>query len=354
MANPDEVRQKFFESLESVDNKLSILCCGLTGVGKSTLLNGLFGVDVFEAGKKLTRCTTEVQDYTFTREGVTVTVWDTPGLEGSENDSKYLKEIKGKCADHDIFLYCVDSGATRALDLMEEKSSLVEFTKLFGAELWNKAIVVLTQANIIEVRFQEEKDLDSNFDVEAAFEGRINDWKKKIRGALENVGVRKTIPVALTGAAASPDLPGHPYWMTRAFQMCADQLRYKKLLSLVKVSGDRLKLKKDVNKDEIQRLKIEDQPLVLSPEDLRPTGSAGTEVKNGGVGVMHIMGGGVGAVTGGILGLASGVGIAPGAVIGGTIGSAAGGFVERVLGTSGSLANALALKYFMQKERSDM
>ena len=258
---------EFFKSLETVDDRLCILCCGSTGVGKSTLLNGLLGVDVLEVGMDLARSTTEVQNYTITRGGVTITVWDTPSLEGSNNDRKYLEEIKGKCADHDIFLYCIDSSEPRALDLVNRKSSLIKFTKLFGVELWNNAIIVLTQANSIEVCLQEEAEHDPNFDVTTEFKCRIDEWKKEIHETLEKAGVYKTVPIALAGAAASPDLPGCPYWASKTFQMCADQMKYKKLLCLVKASGSRLKLKMDVNREDISRLKIEDQPLVISPED---------------------------------------------------------------------------------------
>ena len=42
----DEVKE-FNEELQKMDKKISILCGGPFGVGKSTLLNGLMGVDKF-------------------------------------------------------------------------------------------------------------------------------------------------------------------------------------------------------------------------------------------------------------------------------------------------------------------
>lgn len=62
-----------------------------------------------------------VTKQTFLNEGVQVTVWDTPGLEGHRDiDRGYLEEIREKCADLDLFLYCVNSTEARATDLFDE------------------------------------------------------------------------------------------------------------------------------------------------------------------------------------------------------------------------------------------
>ena len=83
---------------ESKNRKIEILVTGRTGVGKSTLVNGLVGEEVAEVGRQLHATTMDVQGYELkTQEGIEVIVWDSPGLQdGSGNEEKYLAEMKEK------------------------------------------------------------------------------------------------------------------------------------------------------------------------------------------------------------------------------------------------------------------
>lgn len=237
----DNVKE-FKEEYESKNKYVNILCGGPTGVGKSTLLNALTGVECLHVEESLTRGTMKVIEKSFVKDGVLITVWDTPGLEGVENaDAGYMKEIKEKCADFDLFLYCIKSTETRATELLDEKSSLVKFTKLFGPKLWKNAVVVLTYANALLAIYEEEREVDPRVDPNELFQETIDEWQTKIREELKKLKVPnrtvKKVPILPAGVKVSPNLPGHPDWLKAIFTKILGRLKYKAKMAWIQVNG---------------------------------------------------------------------------------------------------------------------
>ena len=324
------------EEIEKAPKKLSILCAGGTGVGKSTLLNGLMGckTNSFPVGNTLARGTEEVTERTFVLRGITVTIWDTPGLEGSKStDKNYLEEIKERCADFDIFLYCIKADETRAVELSDEKSSLLRYTELFGPELWKYAVVALTFSNKIVIRCKEEakinekKDTDHDAYVEREFKRKIDEWETKIRKALEKKMDKETvsqIPVLPSGIARCRDLPGHNYWLSRLFVNFEDRLKKDSKMSFFQIYQHRLRSEKDM-KESNSSENIEDQDLVYDSTFKKNAkiAAVSTSVGVAGVAVGATIGATIGALA---IGLPTfGAAAAGGLILGGAIGAAIGG-----------------------------
>ena len=129
-------------------NSVRILVSGKTGIGKSTLINGIVGQNVAGCGTRLKAKTDRVQGHTFQYNDVDVTIYDTPGLcDRSENQAKYVAEIQEHCKDIDLFIYCFQMSATRILAGDADSTALKILTQALGESIWKNGMIVLTFAN---------------------------------------------------------------------------------------------------------------------------------------------------------------------------------------------------------------
>lgn len=120
----DELKTTQFdeESIEKDDVRTAnIMVAGITGVGKSTLLNAIFGSDLAETGKGRP-VTSHIYEYK--NNTVPIHIWDTVGLElDSEKTKESIKSIRDTIAskadsedplDHvHAIWYCINSGSNR-------------------------------------------------------------------------------------------------------------------------------------------------------------------------------------------------------------------------------------------------
>jgi len=121
---------------------LNMILAGRTGVGKSTLINAIFGEQLAETG---VGAPVTALMYRHKRPGIPITIYDTPGIELGQNADRvlrdYLAEIKKNAADPQnrihFALYCV-----RASDRRFEEFEATIIRKL-AQEL--PVVLVLTQ-----------------------------------------------------------------------------------------------------------------------------------------------------------------------------------------------------------------
>ena len=248
-------------------NELRILVTGKTGQGKSTLINGILGAQVAVEGARATRCTTRVEMYSKTINGVPIKVFDSPGLQDStENEEEYIQGMRDTCQELSLILYCTKMINTRLTD--DDKNAMKKLTEAFGESFWKYAVFVLTFANMEDVTRKDDRDeLEDEEEPQESddeawkqfgkkiFEGRLKIWGEELQHFLINeVGVSskiaKGIPVVPTGDNKKSRsnveflrLPDRENWFNKFWEVCC--LRVKETQLFLKVNSDRMIAEQD-------------------------------------------------------------------------------------------------------------
>lgn len=141
-------------NVEARERPLKILVAGRGGVGKSTLINRLLGIQYVPACNTGMAVTQVVTSYREARYGIELEFFDTPGMEDLQiPDHRIVAEMSEATNKAiDLTFYCaslqnrVDKADQRIITLL---------TQVFGKRLWTKAIFVLTFANLFDESSQQ-------------------------------------------------------------------------------------------------------------------------------------------------------------------------------------------------------
>ncbi len=239
------------EEWESKSKNINILVTGKTGVGKSTLVNGIVGREVAKQGDSLDPETSEVTAHT-TREGdITVNVFDSPGLQdGTENEAKYLADMKQKCADVDLVVYCMRMSETQVPEGGPDMKAIKLLNETFGHDMWKNTVFLLTFANDV-VESAELEAGDDPSDQHQYFNEQLQILEALIRERLHiTVEVPKEIVDGIiiipAGHKSEPLLPdsasvaGESHWLSRVWLKALAVTKPQAQLALIKLNLHRI------------------------------------------------------------------------------------------------------------------
>ena len=221
---------KFFES--RAQKKLSLFVTGKSGVGKSRLVNALVGIPgaAKEGRERTNGSTCRVESYSISINDIEVLVWDSPGLQDRtvRNENLYLEEVKQN--GFDAMIYCCRMDEKRLAE--EDKNAMRTLTRVFGKEVWKKAVVALTFANSVD-------DPDGG-DEKAYFEGELNHWKDAIYGFLRDFCYAPIPPIVPAGNYRRLILPTSENWLSELWLSCFCAMDVDASLAFFLLNKDRV------------------------------------------------------------------------------------------------------------------
>ena len=238
------------EGLENwiqTSTSVNILITGRTGIGKSTLVNGIVGSKLAKEGETLDPLTTKVENKSKTIFGVVVNVWDSPGLQDlTGNEDLYLADIRAKCRDNvDLFVYCINMSEDRFIPGDKEVTAIKKLTDALGKEVWKHSLVVLTFANSF---IGDAGDRCNTTDeIKAEFSSRMEEWRGIVHGVLEkevelDTKVIQQIKILPAGHYKKPHLfSDSSPWLSDLWLESVKTAKLEAQPALVKVNEHRLK-----------------------------------------------------------------------------------------------------------------
>ena len=294
----------------SGSNSVNMLVTGKTGVGKSSLINGVVGKEVAEEGDTLDRGTVKVQAFSFKYHDVDITIWDSPGLQdGLDREEEYIRDMQRQgCANSDLVLYCARMSDSRFRQ--EDHDAIRKITVGLGKDIWKNAIFVMTFANEVRAKcergqkltLKQERKRNCDF-----FKERLEQWKDKLVAAVVEAGVdakiAASIPIVPAGYDEEQALPDRDNWLSPLWYASILRMKERSQPALLKANLHRIKLPDQITPEDFEK-PLHEQPIVYMPAPVK-YGAAPTIFTVLGA-LVGAMGGPAGAVAGGVAGAALG------------------------------------------------
>lgn len=245
-----DIRRKVKAWIQS-SNSLRIFVFGKIGAGKSTLINSLLRIYEAKVGSGLSAVTKSVRRYKgvldeclvlpelqLTIHGVSITLWDSPGLQDTDKTKDIIGDITETCNENelDLYIYCVNMTQIR-IDA-GEFASIKALTEALGEDFWRHSFFALTHANAVEVPLRSVEKL------EYFFAARLEEWKLNLRKGLSRAEVSESIVKAIPVVPCSyRNLPlpvsiRGANWFATFWETCVVRMRFRSIPALLAIHDE--------------------------------------------------------------------------------------------------------------------
>lgn len=152
-----ELEKHVYDYMEEGDS-LKILVAGKMGVGKSSLINSIYGAEIAPEETSAAAVTNEIINYTANvptpyernqSKESTLTFWDSPGFGDifAADQEKVIEELKYVVDKAQVLVYCFD---IRGRLTRDDADGIIEITKRVSPDIWLNSVFALNFCNKME------------------------------------------------------------------------------------------------------------------------------------------------------------------------------------------------------------
>ena len=245
-----EIKKQVEEYFKRGKKNLNIVISGRVGAGKSSLINGLFGDDVCVEGDTPASVTSEVESHTLSKYGISVSIFDTPGLDDPQKDDHVtIQKIKKQTGNSvDALLFCIRM--TERVDT-SHMDMVGKLGKALGESTWKKkALFVLTFGNDVKLQKArkrpsiDEDDPEYKGQLKVHFETKLRQFRDALVGAAINHPICvspdtiKEVPIVPAGYEEK-ELPDRDDWLSTFWLEVFKRLSPEAQPALVQIAQNR-------------------------------------------------------------------------------------------------------------------
>lgn len=258
---------------------VKILVMGLTGAGKSSLINAMMGNIVAKVQPGPKSCQEEVECHKGERDGIKIKIYDTAGFGDSTiPEKRIIKNISESTPRKGFDLIIIAIKMTERLTTNATKM-LSSLGKLLDEEMWKRTIVVLTFANMLVTQLEEgyqdysEDGLTIEIDKQTEqFRTLFSDHTKIDKN------IADSIPFILVGSFKRRKLPTDDDWLVTLWDhsiiRCRTEVKpFLKRLSFQRLINDlRLKVHSFFSRVKKEAIEEEEQEPNSQPNSAEEEG----------------------------------------------------------------------------------
>ena len=193
---------------------VKILVMGLTGAGKSSLINAMMGQIVAKVQPGPMSCQADIECHKGEHDGIKIKIYDTAGFgESTISEKKIIKNISESTPrkGFDLIIIAIKMTERLATNATQMLSSL---GKLLDEEMWKRTIVVLTFANVLVTQLEEGYQDYSEDGLKKEFERQTEQFKTLFSDHTKiDKNIADSIPFILVGSFKRRRLPTDKDWL---------------------------------------------------------------------------------------------------------------------------------------------
>lgn len=230
----DGQKARLLQNISRLKNtKLNLMIVGGTGVGKSSTINALFGMEKAKVGTSSNPETMSIKSY----ELGNVILWDSPGLgDGKEADENHAKAIISKLTERDTqnnllidMVLVILDGGSRDLGTSYELINNVIIPNL--GEDKNRILVAINKAdNAMSGRYWDSEKSEPQPKLKEFLEEKVNSTKERIK---EATGVDVDV-IYYSAGFTDDEIQEQPYNLSKLLSFI---LRHTKSSKRVVIAG---------------------------------------------------------------------------------------------------------------------